>query len=74
LDPVGDLGSLEKTGEGSGKDFTWSKGLGFEISPIKTQSARKKAVSLASTSDLHLSNFTDNGALRGMKSLARAKS
>jgi hypothetical protein len=26
----------------TGKDFTWSKGLGLEISPINTRSARKK--------------------------------
>jgi hypothetical protein len=31
-----------------GKDFTWSRGLGSEISPIKTRSARKKIVSIPS--------------------------
>jgi len=36
LDPVGDLCSLENNGEGFEKDFTWSKGFGFEICPIKT--------------------------------------
>jgi len=28
-----------QSGEGSGKDFTWSKGLGIELSPLKTRSA-----------------------------------
>jgi hypothetical protein len=27
--------------EGAGKEFAWSRGLGIEHSPIKTQSSRK---------------------------------
>jgi hypothetical protein len=69
----GHSGKLHKPGGDLGSDFSWSKGLGFETSPIKTQSARKKASgSLPATVSLPTS-VTDIGALRGMKALARAK-
>jgi hypothetical protein len=57
----------------NGKDFSWSRGLGIEISPLKTISARRKAVACASTPYLQETNKFDQGALRGMKSLAREK-
>jgi hypothetical protein len=31
--------------DSTGKDFSWSRGLGLETSPIKTRSARRKAIS-----------------------------
>ena len=71
---VGDTGTFERSGEGSGKEFTWSRGLGMDISPIKTRSARKKEVSDYTTPVTLTTNNTDNGALRSMKSLAREKS
>jgi hypothetical protein len=49
IGPIGDSSSIEWNGEGSGKEFSWSRGLGFEISPIKTRSARKKAESVSTT-------------------------
>jgi hypothetical protein len=46
--------------------------LGFEISPIKTRSARKKKVETVQFSvESHLPIICENGALRGMKALAR---
>jgi len=74
LEPGGVLGCSKKTGVGLGKDFTWLKGLGFEISPLKTWSARKKTDSTSSILEVHLTNLSDNEVLRGMKALARAKS
>jgi hypothetical protein len=74
IGPIGDSSSIEWNGEGSGKEFPWSRGLGFKISPIKTRSARKKAESISPTPILHFNNFSDNGVLRGMKALAREKS
>jgi len=70
----GDTGLLENSREGTGKDYVWSRVLGYEISPIKTRSAQKKTVTIPTTPDLIFSNISDNGALRGMKSLAREKS
>jgi hypothetical protein len=56
-----------------GKDHAWSWGLGYEFSPIKTRSARKKAGTNDSyTAKKNPSNL-EQGALRGMESLARAK-
>jgi hypothetical protein len=56
---------------GVGPSYAWSKGLGFETSPIKMRSARKKAI-LSVITHVPLSpTATDSGALRGMKSLAR---
>jgi hypothetical protein len=56
----------------SSGDPAWSRGLGFEVSPLKMHSARRKAghssnpMPMASTS-------SDLGVLRGLKSLARDK-
>jgi hypothetical protein len=72
-----ECGAAEVTtslGEGSGKDLTWAQGLGLELSPIKTRSARKKMGKTPSVVDQHLASTHDLGALRGMKSLARDKS
>jgi hypothetical protein len=57
----------------TGKEQTWSRGLGLELSPLKTRSAREKNGSTFSSS-VSLSTDQDQGALRGMKSLARVKS
>jgi hypothetical protein len=40
---VGEASLVEFRGEGSGKEYTWSRGLGIEFSLVKTRSARKKA-------------------------------
>lgn len=72
LEPGGVSGCLDKTRLGLGKDFTWSKRLGFELSPLKTRSARKKA-ELTPLPEVNLTTLTDLGALGGMKALARAK-
>jgi hypothetical protein len=55
-------------------DPAWSRGLGFEVSPIKTRSARRKAGSTNTTSNSLPNTSTDLGALRGMKALERDKS
>jgi hypothetical protein len=53
----------------------WSKGLGMDISPIKTRSVRKKKEAMGpSTVETHLPVINEFGALRGLKSLAREKS
>ena len=65
-----------KPGEGSGgvwSCYAWSGGLGFETLPIKTRSARKKASLPSITPDVNTTSFSDNGALRGLKSLGREK-
>jgi hypothetical protein len=59
--------------ESSGKGFSWSRGLGCEISPIKTRSARKRAETILFSPESGYSSIPDIGVLRGMKSLARAK-
>jgi hypothetical protein len=41
--PDGERASSSKPNtDGKGKEFAWSRGLGVEISPIKTRSSRKK--------------------------------
>ena len=75
--PVSEGGSRQSgpTGETSGKEYTWSKGLGLEISPIKTRSARKRKEELVHLfAKSHLPIICENKALRGMKDLAREKS
>jgi hypothetical protein len=57
-----------------GKDYTWSKGLGVDISPIKTRSVRKRKEKLDLLPDeTHLPVIVEYGVLRGMKALAREK-
>jgi hypothetical protein len=57
-----------------GKTLAWSRGLGLEVSPIKTRSAHK-ILGLASITGVQtLVSTLDMGVLRGMKSLAREKS
>jgi hypothetical protein len=70
----GDTSLIEGIGEGTGKDYTWLRVLGYDISPIKTRSACKKAITIPTTPNLFFSNIYDNGVLRGMKALAREKS
>jgi hypothetical protein len=66
-DPSGD-------GIATRKEPTWSWGLGFELSPIKTRSSRKKAGTLDSLPTRQTTTILEQGALRGMKALAREKS
>jgi hypothetical protein len=54
------------------KEFAWSRGLGIELSPVKTQSARKKASVEKSQDPVSLTS-TEGGALRALKALARSK-
>jgi hypothetical protein len=63
-----------------GKSFAWSRGIGVEISPIKTRSCRKKLSQpvkrlqrlLPIISETNPST-NDIGPLRAMKALARSK-
>jgi hypothetical protein len=56
-----------------GKDFAWSRGIGLELSPIKTRSCRKK-LSQAVVKTTKIDSYSnDNGPLRAMKALAREK-
>lgn len=67
------LGCFENLGLDFGKEYTWSRGLGYEHSLIKTRSARRKEGPLAAFSVDFIPPHSDIGVLRGMKSLARAK-
>jgi len=58
---------------GKGKELAWSPGLGLEVSPIKTHSARKKLGSTPVMGTQHPVSSLDLGVLRGIKSIARAK-
>jgi hypothetical protein len=62
--------NLELTQE---QEHTWSKGFGFVHSPIKTRSARRKEGHILPSTTDSPSQHYDNGALRGIKSLACAK-
>jgi len=73
LDPSGVFGCPDNTRLGLGKDYNLSKGLGFEISPIKTQRVCKKSDNTPSLREVHQTNLSEFGTLRGMKALARAK-
>jgi hypothetical protein len=56
-------------------DPTWSKGIGLELSPLKTRSARKKTLTgLSSTTPDSTTSVPTHGALRDLKALARGKS
>jgi hypothetical protein len=54
-------------------DPTWSRGVGLELSPLKTRSARKKTLT-GSSSAVSTIPVPSQGALRGLKALARGKS
>jgi hypothetical protein len=56
-----------------GKEYAWSRGLGVELSPIKTRSSRKKLAQPSPVTDDSVPSSTDSGALRAMKALAREK-
>jgi hypothetical protein len=56
-----------------GKDFAWSRGLGIELSPLKTRSSRKKLAQDSSELIESVPSPTDNGPLRAMKALVREK-
>jgi hypothetical protein len=55
-----------------GKEFAWSRGLGIELSPIKTRSARKSPVLNLKVDSAPILP-TDGKALRALKALARTK-
>jgi hypothetical protein len=55
------------------KDFSWSRGLGLETSPIKTRSARRKSCTSVTLPTVTSTDTSDLGALRGIKSLARSR-
>jgi hypothetical protein len=57
----------------SGKEFSWSWGIGIELSPIKTRSTRKKLAQKLTQTDVTVPPSTDSGALRALKALARTK-
>ena len=65
------LGPSEISSTNPEKDYTWSRGHGFEHSPIKTCSACHKKGTSSKYSANSSHSLTDIGALRGMKSLAR---
>jgi hypothetical protein len=69
----GTLGASTSSGEPTRMDLAWSHGLGLEVSPIKTRSTRKKLGTNLSFLAHHLDSHLDQGALRGMKSLAWEK-
>jgi hypothetical protein len=59
--------------ERQGREFAWSRGIGTEISPIKTRSCRKlltqNSVKITETTP----SSSDTGPLRALKALARSK-
>jgi hypothetical protein len=57
---------VKRGGEGIGEDFAWSRGLGYEISPIKTRSARKKDGTNTNFFAQQISNKSKIGVLRGV--------
>jgi hypothetical protein len=64
------IGPREEQPISSAKVFAWSRGLGCEISPIKTHSAQKQAEVSVKESVILSSTDSDHGALKGIKSLA----
>jgi hypothetical protein len=66
------LGSSETSSSLADKDYTWSRGHGFEHSPIKTRSARRKEGNTSKLPVISSHSSSDIGVLRGMKALARA--
>jgi hypothetical protein len=64
-----DLPSSSRVKPSPEPDPTWSRGLGLELSPLKTRSACKKTLTGPSTSGTS-STVTNQGALRGLKALA----
>jgi hypothetical protein len=56
----------------TGKEFSWSRGLGIEHSPLKIRSARKKA-SIENVVEPTLQVSIDGGAHRALKALACSK-
>jgi hypothetical protein len=72
--PGGELASSSKPNPvGKGKEYAWSRGLGIEISPIKTRSSRKKLEGGLVLSEGKDITTSDSGALRALKALAREK-
>ena len=69
----GEASTSRPIGVGNGNEFSWSRGLGIEYSPIKICSDRKKCSTSSSQQPVSISPSTDSGALRAVKSLARVK-
>jgi hypothetical protein len=67
-------GIVISVGDGKGKTLAWSRGLGMEVSPIKTHSACKKLGLAYATSEQFWVSTHYLGVLRGMKALTRAQS
>jgi hypothetical protein len=56
-----------------GREYTWSRGLGAEISPIKTRSARKNLIQSTVKISESTPSSSDTGPLRAVKALVREK-
>jgi hypothetical protein len=69
---TGFLESSKPTTTPSCSDPAWSRGLGFEISPLKTRSGRRLAGAGINTLDTPASSSKQR-ALRGIKAQARVK-
>jgi hypothetical protein len=59
--------------EGTCKEFSWSRGLGIEHSPIKTRSSQKKLAGVTKQPCDNDSFATNCGALRAPKAITRDK-
>jgi len=55
------------------KSFAWSRGIGVELSPLQTRSARKKKDCLSTKLTVLVVSTQDGKALRAMKAIARSK-
>jgi hypothetical protein len=70
IHPSSDLPSSSILTIPPGPDPHWSRGIGLELSPLKTRSARKKSQTGLKAPD-NSAVVTTQGALRGFKALAR---
>jgi hypothetical protein len=55
------------------KSFAWSRGIGVELSPLQTRSARKKKDCSSTQLAVLVVSTQDGKALRAMKAIARSK-
>jgi hypothetical protein len=63
---------LDPINKSQGNAMAWSRGIGVELSPLKTRSPRKKS-GQSSVPVTNPATTYDSGLLRGMKALAKAK-
>ena len=63
---------LDPINKSQGNAMAWSRGIGVELSPLKTRSPRKKSRQ-CSVPVTNPATTSDSGLLRGMKALAKAK-